>query len=47
MGSAGHNILSDIDESENEYRYYATNLSSYAELDFGHIYAPLQGLKWR
>lgn len=46
-GSAGHNILSDIDESENEYRYYATNLSSYAELDFGHIYAPLQGLKWR
>lgn len=46
-GQAGHNIASDVSHSTNEYRYYGFNLSSYAEVDFGHIYAPLKGLRWR
>lgn len=46
-GDAGHNILSDIDEAQNEYRYYGLNLSSFAELYFGKIWKPLEGLKWR
>lgn len=46
-GSAGHNILSDIDQAENEYRYYGANLSSFAEIEFGKIWAPLDGLRWR
>ena len=46
-GQAGHNIASDIDHSTNEYRYYGLNLSSYAEVDFGQIYSPLAGLRWR
>lgn len=46
-GDAGHNILSDIDQAKNEYRYYGLNLSSFAEIKFGKIWAPLDGLKWR
>ena len=46
-GGAGHNIVSDIAESQNEYRYYGLNLSSFAEVYFGKIWAPLEGLKWR
>lgn len=46
-GQAGHNVLSDIDQAKNEFRYYGVSLSSYAELQFGKIWAPLNGLKWR
>lgn len=42
-----HNIVADINEGTNEYRYYGLNLSSFVELEFGKIYKPLDGLKWR
>lgn len=46
-GQAGHNIVADMDEAQNEFRYYGLNLSSYAEIQFGKIWKPLEGLKWR
>lgn len=46
-GQAGHNVLSDIDEATNEFRNYGFNLSSFAEVQFGKIWSPLTGLKWR
>ena len=46
-GQAGHNIASDVAHSTNEYRYYGLNLSSYFEVGFGKIWAPLDGLRWR
>ncbi len=46
-GDAHHNILRDINESTNEYRYTSILYSSYAELDFGKLWEPLNGLKWR
>ena len=46
-GQAGHNIVADIDAARNEYRYYGLNVSSFAELAFGKIWAPLEGLRWR
>lgn len=42
-----HNIVADMSEGTNEYRYYGLNLSSFVELEFGKIYKPLDGLKWR
>lgn len=42
-----YNIPGDQTHAENEYRYYALNLSSYAEIDFGKLWSPLNGLKWR
>lgn len=46
-GQAGHNIASDITHATNEYRYYGLNMSSYAEVAFGKIWSPLEGLRWR
>ena len=46
-GDAGHNIAKDQSHAWNEYRYYSLNLSSFAEINFGKIWAPLDGLKWR
>ena len=46
-GQAGHNMLADIDQAKNEYRYYGLNLSSFFEVGFGKIWAPLEGLRWR
>jgi TonB-linked SusC/RagA family outer membrane protein len=46
-GQAGHNIVADITESQNEYRYYGLNLSSFFEVQLGKLWQPLEGLKWR
>ena len=46
-GPSRHNVLLNIDEALNETRYYGFMLSSFAELDFGKIWTPLEGVKWR
>ena len=46
-GQAGHNIINDINQAQNEFRYYGLNLSSYFEIRLGDIWKPLEGLKWR
>lgn len=46
-GPSKHNLLVDINQAWNERRYYSAMLSSFAEVDFGKIWTPLQGLKWR
>ena len=42
-GPSRHNVLLNIDEALNETRYYGFMLSSFAELDFGKIWTPLEG----
>ena len=42
-----HNALLNIDQAQNETRYYGAMLSSFAELDFGKIWTPLEGIRWR
>ncbi len=42
-----HNPLWDIDKAVNETRTTSVMLSSHADLDFGKIWNPLDGLKWR
>lgn len=46
-GPSQHNALLNIDQAQNETRYYGAMLSSFAELDLGKIWTPLDGLKWR
>lgn len=43
-GPSRHNVLLNIDEALNETRYYGFMLSSFAELDFGKIWTPLEGV---
>lgn len=48
-GSNGleHNPAWDIDKATNETRATSVMLSSHIDLDFGKIWKPLDGLKWR
>ena len=46
-GPSQHNALLNIDQAQNETRYYGAMLSSFAELDFGKIWTPLEGIRWR
>ena len=46
-GDAEHNILRNINSATNEYRYYGVNFTSFAELDFGKLWEPLNGMRWR
>jgi TonB-linked SusC/RagA family outer membrane protein len=47
IGASKENPLRNMDAAYNETRYYSAMLSSYVELDFGKMYQPLSGLKWR
>ncbi len=52
LGSGGsngleHNPAWDIDKAVNETRVTSVMLSSHADLDFGKMWTPLNGLKWR
>ena len=46
-GPSQHNALLNIDQAWNETRYYGFMLSSFAEVNFGKIWAPLEGVTWR
>lgn len=46
-GLSSENPLRNMDAAFNETRYYSAMLSSYGELEFGKIWQPLEGLKWR
>ena len=46
-GISAENPLRNMNAAVNETRYYSAMVSSYAELDFGKIWKPLNGLKWR
>ena len=45
-GPSQHNALLNINEALNETRYYGVMFSSFAEIDFGKIWSPLDGMKW-
>ena len=46
-GLSAENPLRNMNAATNETRYYSAMVSSYAELDFGKMWKPLDGLKWR
>jgi len=46
-GLSAENPLRNMDAAYNETRYYSAMLSSFFELDFGKMWQPLDGFKWR
>lgn len=46
-GPSFHNPMLDVTEAINETRYYGVMLNSFAEVNLGKIYQPLEGLTWR
>ena len=46
-GPSRYNPMLDINEATNETRYYGIMFSSYAQVDLGKIWEPLDGLMWR
>ena len=46
-GASKENPLRNMNAATNETRYYGAMVSSFAELDFGKMWKPLDGIKWR
>ena len=46
-GPSQYNPMLDVYQATNETRYYSVMFNSYGEIDFGKIWSPVEGLKWR
>ena len=46
-GPSQYNPMLDVYQATNETRYYSVMFNSYGEIDFGKIWSPIEGLKWR
>lgn len=46
-GPSQYNPMLDVTEATNETRYYSVLFNSFGEIEFGKIWKPLEGLKWR